>query len=111
MLCLVGHQGSHVRGDFSFLLVLKDTNVCEVKVGQFRFLSSPFWMCSCSRGDEAERACKRQGGRELPDISTDMRSASCNWSLFHLLSYLFVGRSLGGERHIIDRSFKDIKNK
>lgn len=65
--------------------------------GNFKFLSSRgeplifgFLFLVRQRGPGVAGVCIG----ELPDISTDMRSASCNWSLFHLLSYLFVGSSL-----------------
>jgi len=47
---------------------------------------------------------------KLSDLSPDTRSAGCNWSPFHSLSYLFVWQSLDSQRQSIDLRFKDMKN-
>lgn len=66
-------------------------------------------MCSFGSGEVAWAWSGRCVG-ELTDLSTDTRSASCNWSLFHLLSYLVFWQSLDSKRQIIDLCFKDIKD-
>lgn len=113
MLCLVGHQGPHVWIDSLAFRFWKDTNVSRVEDGQFKFqvqvaclwCSAPALARYCSVGLEWQMCVG-----ELTDLSTDLRSACCNWSVFHLLSYLFVCQSLDSRRHIIDLCFKDIKD-